>query len=86
LHEYQLEGINWLRHSWSQRTDVILAGKRFNFNKLILQINLDEMGLGKTIQSMVFLYSLMKEGHSKGPFLVAAPLSTLINWEREAGK
>jgi SNF2 family DNA or RNA helicase len=26
----------------------------------------------------------MKEGHSKGPFLIAAPLSTLINWEREA--
>uniref|UniRef100_A0A914NU72 Helicase ATP-binding domain-containing protein n=1 Tax=Meloidogyne incognita TaxID=6306 RepID=A0A914NU72_MELIC len=33
---------------------------------------------------MVFLYSLVKEGHSKGPFLVSAPLSTLINWEREA--
>uniref|UniRef100_A0A183E8B4 DNA helicase n=1 Tax=Gongylonema pulchrum TaxID=637853 RepID=A0A183E8B4_9BILA len=58
LHDYQLEGVNWLRHCWSQGTDAILA---------------DEMGLGKTIQSMVFLYSL-----------VAAPLSTLINWEREA--
>ncbi|KAI1709997.1 CHDCT2 domain-containing protein [Ditylenchus destructor] len=69
LHPYQLEGINWLRHCWDTKTDAILA---------------DEMGLGKTIQSMVFLYSLMKEGHSKGPFLVAAPLSTLINWEREA--
>uniref|UniRef100_A0A7E5A0P2 DNA helicase n=1 Tax=Panagrellus redivivus TaxID=6233 RepID=A0A7E5A0P2_PANRE len=69
LHPYQLEGINWLRHCWSQRTDAILA---------------DEMGLGKTIQSMTFLYTLMKEGHSKGPFLIAAPLSTLINWEREA--
>uniref|UniRef100_A0A914Y2P9 Helicase ATP-binding domain-containing protein n=2 Tax=Panagrolaimus superbus TaxID=310955 RepID=A0A914Y2P9_9BILA len=69
LHPYQLEGINWLRHCWSQKTDAILA---------------DEMGLGKTIQSMTFLYSLMKEGHSKGPFLIAAPLSTLINWEREA--
>ncbi|MCP9264037.1 Chromodomain-helicase-DNA-binding protein 3 [Dirofilaria immitis] len=61
--------INWLRHCWSQGTDAILA---------------DEMGLGKTIQSMVFLYSLVKEGHTRGPFLVAAPLSTLINWEREA--
>lgn len=69
LHEYQLEGVNWLRHCWSQGTDAILA---------------DEMGLGKTIQSMTFLYSLVKEGHTKGPFLVAAPLSTLINWEREA--
>lgn len=55
LHDYQLEGVNWLRHCWSQGTDAILA---------------DEMGLGKTIQSMVFLYSLVKEGHTRGPFLV----------------
>ncbi|NWV15767.1 CHD3 protein, partial [Ptilonorhynchus violaceus] len=41
------------------------------------------MGLGKTIQTIVFLYSLYKEGHTKGPFLVSAPLSTIINWERE---
>lgn len=41
------------------------------------------MGLGKTVQTVSFLYSLYKEGHSKGPFLIGAPLSTLINWERE---
>ena len=46
LHAYQLEGLNWLRHSWSQNIDTILA---------------DEMGLGKTIQTIVFLYSLFKE-------------------------
>ena len=68
LHPYQLEGLNWLRFSWSQGCDVILA---------------DEMGLGKTIQTVTFLYSLFKENHSKGPFIVSAPLSTLINWERE---
>uniref|UniRef100_A0A8C7KTD4 Chromodomain helicase DNA binding protein 4 n=1 Tax=Oncorhynchus kisutch TaxID=8019 RepID=A0A8C7KTD4_ONCKI len=68
LHPYQLEGLNWLRFSWAQATDTILA---------------DEMGLGKTVQTAVFLYSLYKEGHSKGPFLVSAPLSTIINWERE---
>lgn len=68
LHPYQLEGINWLRYSWAHRTDTILA---------------DEMGLGKTIQTIVFLYSLYKEGHCRGPFLVSAPLSTIINWERE---
>uniref|UniRef100_A0A8D8MGQ8 Chromodomain-helicase-DNA-binding protein Mi-2 homolog n=2 Tax=Culex pipiens TaxID=7175 RepID=A0A8D8MGQ8_CULPI len=68
LHPYQLEGINWLRYSWSNETDTILA---------------DEMGLGKTIQTATFLYSLYKEGHCKGPFLVAVPLSTIINWERE---
>ncbi|XP_077444255.1 chromodomain-helicase-DNA-binding protein 3 isoform X3 [Stigmatopora argus] len=68
LHPYQMEGLNWLRFSWAQGTDTILA---------------DEMGLGKTIQTIVFLYSLFKEGHTRGPFLVSAPLSTIINWERE---
>ncbi|XP_014681188.1 PREDICTED: chromodomain-helicase-DNA-binding protein 5-like [Priapulus caudatus] len=68
LHPYQLEGLNWLRFSWSQGTDTILA---------------DEMGLGKTIQTIAFLYSLYKEGHCSGPFLVSAPLTTIINWERE---
>merc|ERR1712012_396413 len=68
LHPYQLEGISWARHSWNHNTDIILA---------------DEMGLGKTIQTITFLYSLYKEGHCRGPFLVAVPLSTLINWERE---
>lgn len=68
LHDYQMEGISWLRYSWSSGIDTILA---------------DEMGLGKTIQTVSFLYSLYKEGHSRGPFLIAAPLSTIINWERE---
>lgn len=30
LHHYQLEGLNWMRHCWSQGIDAILAGKRFN--------------------------------------------------------
>ncbi|XP_055383518.1 chromodomain-helicase-DNA-binding protein Mi-2 homolog isoform X2 [Condylostylus longicornis] len=68
LHQYQMEGLNWLRYSWANNIDTILA---------------DEMGLGKTIQTVTFLYSLYKEGHCKGPFLVAVPLSTIINWERE---
>lgn len=68
LHDYQLEGLNWLRFSWAQGTNTILA---------------DEMGLGKTIQTITFLYSIWKEGHSPGPFLISAPLSTIINWERE---
>ena len=46
LHPYQLEGLNWLRFSWSQGTNTILA---------------DEMGLGKTIQAIAFLYGLWKE-------------------------
>jgi chromodomain-helicase-DNA-binding protein 4 len=27
LHEYQMEGLNWLRHSWSKKIDTILAGE-----------------------------------------------------------
>lgn len=46
LHPYQMEGLNWLRFSWSQGTNTILA---------------DEMGLGKTIQTIAFLYTLVKE-------------------------
>ncbi|XP_026427276.1 CHD3-type chromatin-remodeling factor PICKLE-like [Papaver somniferum] len=46
LHPYQLEGLNFLRFSWSKQTHVILA---------------DEMGLGKTIQSIAFLGSLFEE-------------------------
>lgn len=68
LHQYQLEGLNWIRFSCFNKTNVILA---------------DEMGLGKTIQSIAFLYSLFKENISCGPFLVVAPLTTLPNWERE---
>lgn len=29
------------------------------------------------------LTALSLQGHSKGPYLVSAPLSTIINWERE---
>ena len=43
LHPYQLEGLNWLVHSWQQRQHVILA---------------DEMGLGKTIQTIAYLSTL----------------------------
>ena len=28
-------------------------------------------------------FTHMLQGHSSGPFLVSAPLSTIINWERE---
>merc|ERR1719282_811155 len=44
LRDYQMQGLNWMVHSWSKHNSVILA---------------DEMGLGKTIQSISFLkYSL----------------------------
>uniref|UniRef100_A0A670JFG9 Chromodomain helicase DNA binding protein 9 n=1 Tax=Podarcis muralis TaxID=64176 RepID=A0A670JFG9_PODMU len=67
LREYQLEGLNWLLFNWYNRQNCILA---------------DEMGLGKTIQSITFLYEILRTG-IRGPFLIIAPLSTIANWERE---
>lgn len=42
----------------------------------------DEMGLGKTLQCISMLAFLVEMG-VKGPFLIAAPLSTLPNWVHE---
>jgi ATP-dependent DNA helicase len=44
----------------------------------------DEMGLGKTCQTIGQL-SVLKEKKVPGPYLVVAPLSTLVNWHREVG-
>lgn len=44
----------------------------------------DEMGLGKTMQVITELLHLKAEGAL--PALVIAPISLLINWERECGK
>lgn len=55
LHDYQLEGVNWLRFSFRQSRSVILA---------------DEMGLGKTVQALSFLSSLVVDEMNPGPFLV----------------
>lgn len=35
------------------------------------------------VGSLTASVSLRPQGHSKGPYLVSAPLSTIINWERE---
>ena len=67
LHAYQLEGLNWLYHSYQTGENVILA---------------DEMGLGKTIQTIAFLGALYEDFNSL-PHLIVVPLSTLRNWERE---
>ncbi|XP_055908195.1 chromodomain-helicase-DNA-binding protein 1 [Eupeodes corollae] len=68
LRDYQMDGVNWLIHSWCKENSVILA---------------DEMGLGKTIQTICFLYSLFKGHHLYGPFLCVVPLSTMTAWQRE---
>merc|ERR1711970_119159 len=68
LRDYQLQGLNWMVHSWCRHNSVILA---------------DEMGLGKTIQSISFLYYLFHKYQLYGPFLVVVPLSTLDAWQNE---
>ncbi|XP_042328511.1 chromodomain-helicase-DNA-binding protein 2 isoform X5 [Sceloporus undulatus] len=68
LRDYQLEGLNWLAHSWCKNNSVILA---------------DEMGLGKTIQTISFLSYLFHQHQLFGPFLIVVPLSTLTSWQRE---
>ncbi|KAH8283644.1 hypothetical protein KR018_010322, partial [Drosophila ironensis] len=68
LRDYQMDGLNWLLHSWCKENSVILA---------------DEMGLGKTIQTICFLYALFKVHHLYGPFLCVVPLSTMTAWQRE---
>ena len=71
LRDYQLEGLNWLRYCWYNRTNNILA---------------DEMGLGKTAQIVNAINSLVQLNDVCGPFLIVAPMSTLPHWKREFEK
>ncbi|KAI9749139.1 MAG: hypothetical protein M4579_006989 [Chaenotheca gracillima] len=64
---YQLEGLEWLTSLYENGLNGILA---------------DEMGLGKTIQTISFL-AFLRSKRVFGPFLIAAPLSTLSNWVDE---
>ncbi|XP_066991707.2 chromodomain-helicase-DNA-binding protein 1 isoform X2 [Anabrus simplex] len=68
LRDYQMDGLNWLIHSWCKENSVILA---------------DEMGLGKTIQTICLLYYLFYTHQLHGPFLIVVPLSTMTSWQRE---
>jgi chromodomain-helicase-DNA-binding protein 1 len=68
LRDYQLEGLNWLAHSWCKQNSVILA---------------DEMGLGKTIQTISFLSYVYEEHRVHGPFIIVVPLSTIQGWQEE---
>lgn len=64
MRTYQLEGLEWLKSLWMNGLCGILA---------------DEMGLGKTIQA-ISMIAFFKEKNISGPFLIAAPLSTVNNW------
>ncbi|KAI8049215.1 SNF2 family N-terminal domain-containing protein [Syncephalis plumigaleata] len=64
LKEYQLAGMEWLVSLYENGLNGILA---------------DEMGLGKTVQCISFI-AYLRERSVWGPYLIAAPLSTLANW------
>ncbi|KAK2547632.1 Lymphoid-specific helicase [Acropora cervicornis] len=70
LRPYQLKGLAWLKGLYENGMNGILA---------------DEMGLGKTLQC-ISMVAFLIEMRVKGPFLVAAPLSTLPNWVHEFHK
>lgn len=70
LMPYQLEGLRWLLSLWENGLSGILA---------------DEMGLGKTIQ-IISLIAHLRNLNITGPFLIAGPLATLMNWMKEFKK
>jgi SNF2 family DNA or RNA helicase len=70
LHDYQLQGLQWLLRKHEQGLNPILG---------------DEMGLGKTLQVIAFIAALEETGQKKEVkegyrYLIVAPLSVLPNW------
>lgn len=70
LYPYQKNGFGWLRFMVSSGIGAILA---------------DEMGLGKTLQ-IIALFDFLKNKNEESHFLVVAPVSLLLNWQREIEK
>lgn len=77
LKPHQSESLKWQSEAWSAGLPGIL--------------NADEQGLGKTLQTIAFLKWLQShmsqpQAAKRGPFLVVAPTSLLVNWEEEVGR
>lgn len=71
MHDYQLEGLNWLIKLHDHGINGILA---------------DEMGLGKTLQTISMLAYLRETRGVKGPHLIVVPKSVVGNWIREVSR
>ena len=71
LRPYQLEGLAWLD---------FLAD--FGMNGVLA----DDMGLGKTLQTLAHILNEKQIDRLKGPTLIVAPTSLLVNWSREAAR
>jgi chromodomain-helicase-DNA-binding protein 7 len=75
LRDYQRESFDWMvRNARSKPARSVILG--------------DEMGLGKTAQSVAVLEWLRLHAPPalRRPFLVVAPLTTLVHWQREVEK
>ncbi|KAJ3241101.1 hypothetical protein HDU81_001887 [Chytriomyces hyalinus] len=70
LHDYQVQGLDWLVSNYHLNSSSILA---------------DDMGLGKTIQVASFLHYLFRT-IAVYPILVIVPNATISNWMRELAK
>lgn len=76
LKNHQTESLSWQAAAWVSGLPGVL--------------NADEQGLGKTLQTIAFLAWLQahmdRRSEDRGPLLVVAPTSLLVNWEEEVGR
>lgn len=75
-HQHQQDGITWLQAHWRAGSSGALLA--------------DDMGLGKTLQTLSFMWWLLKQmdaGHAeRHPMLIVAPTALIKNWQEEAEK